>query len=93
MDLEARVARSAHRLLVLLKCVDAPKSVVDFELELLCKTVGGLVGPDRVRRWMDELTNRECAAFTEPQTTCPTCRGCGRCESGQCAHCHGLGAI
>lgn len=63
---EDAILRSVRRLEWFLKNPhQSPRPVVDNEIRLLVKRVGGLVGPERVRRWMDEVSADLVSGLTE----------------------------
>jgi hypothetical protein len=96
-ELEQRIGRSAERLHALIGPLKAPRTIVDSELRLLIRDAARLIGPDRIRRWMDELVNYELAALSDPKVPCAHCRGLGmlfhKIQDTQCPECCGLGAV
>ncbi len=95
--LEQKIQRSAERLSLLIGPLHAPRSIVDNELRLLVQATAGLVGPDRVRRWLDDLMAREMAVFHDPKRPCRHCKGIGFLfglgEDAQCPQCSEVGAV
>lgn len=68
--LETLIASSSRRLAYYLSNPDAPPPVVvDHEFHLLVKRIGSLVGPERIRGWMDELTDATVAGLSSPGRT------------------------
>lgn len=61
---EKHLARSAARLLKLFQ-LDAPRTVVDNEIRILTIKMSGVVGPEKVRGWADEATDRFLASLSE----------------------------
>lgn len=95
--IEHRIGRSAERLTALIGPLRAPRSCVDREIRLLAQAMAGLVGPDRMRRWINELTDREIAGLHDPKIPCRYCKGIGFTfalkEEAQCVMCCGLGVV
>ena len=61
---EARVFRSAERLIDLLRMkVTPPAPIVDGEFKILTQSIAMLIGPDRIRQWMDDVTEKSLSAL------------------------------
>lgn len=95
--LEGRIHRSAERLVDLMGPLHAPRAIVDSEFRLLIQSIAGLIGPDRVRRWLDDVTDRQLATMSNPTCPCRRCGGLGMLfgtkEDGQCPQCCGVGKV
>lgn len=96
-QLPARIQRSAERLAQLIGPLRAPTCTVNTECRLMVQAIAGLVGPDRVRRWTDEMSARLLAAMSDPTVPCKHCKGIGFTfalrEESQCPQCCGLGVV
>ena len=58
--------RSCQRMLYLLGPGRAPKDMVDHEAKLLVGRLALLIGPDVLRRWVDEAVNKQLDALSGP---------------------------
>ncbi len=96
-QLQSRIQRSAERLAQLIGPLHGPPCTVNTECRLMVQAVAGLVGPDRVRRWVDEMMDRQLAAMADPVVPCRHCKGIGFLfgprEEAQCPQCCGLGVV
>lgn len=61
----AFLRRSAQRFLDLVR-LRGPRVIIDNEVRLMVHGAAALVGPDQVRRWADEVTERSLAALHDP---------------------------
>lgn len=96
-QLQGRIQRSAERLAQLIGPLHGPPTVVNAECRLMVQGIAGLVGPDRVRRWVDDMMDRQLAAMSNPVLPCKHCKGIGFLfdlrEESQCPQCCGLGVV
>ncbi len=56
--------RSAQRLALLLGRLRGPNVMVDFEAQILVKRLALLIGPDKVRGWVDQVVDEQLSQLS-----------------------------
>lgn len=65
-SLEHWIKNSCRRLYGLMES-NAPRQLIDKELRLLVRRTSALVGPDQVRRWIDQISDELIDRATKPE--------------------------